>query len=358
MLLNLKIFEKIITQKRYLSYTVKELRLKEHGKWDTSLELHTKTLNDSELKLKNNQVFVKLVATPINPTDINLIAGRHTFLGPRLSTIIGIEGLFEVVMTSNKCKRLKVGDWVLPTDFSWGSWRSHAIAKEGDFLKIPNNLNKHLCANLLVNPSTAYKLLNDIVELKPNDTLIQNGANSVVGQIIIQLASKMNVNLINIVRKRENQAELNDYLSSLGAKYIFTEEDLCSSIELKEGLWKKIAKPKLALNCVGGKAAYDMVRLVDDDATLVTYGNMSGQALNFNASDFVYKNLRAIGFWITSWRPKNQDSFNKNVQLLCDLIGKGQIKPPKCEEFKIEDYKEAFKRNDVPFNNKKILLVE
>ncbi len=39
----------------------------------------------------------------------------------------------------------------------------------------------------------------------------------------------MKINVVNIVRKRENQAELSAYLESLGAKYVFTEDMLRKS---------------------------------------------------------------------------------------------------------------------------------
>jgi trans-2-enoyl-CoA reductase len=42
-------------------------------------------------------------------------------------------------------------------------------------------------ATLQVNPSTAYRMLNDFVKLSPGDLVVQNGANSAVGQFVIQV---------------------------------------------------------------------------------------------------------------------------------------------------------------------------
>jgi len=80
----------------------------------------------------------------------------------------------------------------------------------------------------------------------------------------------MKINVVNIVRKRENQAELSAYLESLGAKYVYTEDMLRKS-ELMSGLWKEIPRPTLALNCVGGKATTDMVRLLDMNSIMVFF---------------------------------------------------------------------------------------
>ena len=344
--------------KRNITHNVKELYLKEFGPWETSLNLEHKELNQLTTRLHPHEILVKLVAAPINPADINIIQGKYALLPPKLPSIIGNEGLFQVVKTNEHNTHLEPGDWVLPIELGWGTWRSHAIVNENKFYKIPNSLDKHACATLMVNPCTAYRLLHDFKNLKPNDTIIQNGANSAVGQMVIQLAARMKVNVVNIVRKRENQAELNDYLSSLGAKHIFTEEDLRKSEELKVNLWKSIPKPKLAFNCVGGKATTDLIRFLDHDSIMVTYGGMSRQPLTLNTADFIFKKFKAVGFWLTHWRQNNPDEFKKTVDELCDMISKNEIKPPKCEEFKLENYKEAFSRYQTPFLSSKILFVE
>ena len=261
---NSKIFIQYLSKRTVSNraYQLNELNLKEYGNLDAStLNLNSRTLNDSEINLKKDEVFVKLIAAPINPADVNIIQGKYAALPVQLPAIIGNEGLFEVVKVNEESKKFKVGDWALPIQSGWGTWRSHAINSESSFVKIPNTLNKQACATLMVNPCTAFRMLNDFMHLKPNDTIIQNGANSGVGQAVIQLASHMNVNVVNIVRKRENQQELTDYLTQLGAKHVFTEEDLRKSPELTVDLWKKIPRPKLAFNCVGGKATTDLIRL-------------------------------------------------------------------------------------------------
>lgn len=244
-------------------FQMKSLRLHEHGNLnDNTLKVNTMPIKEPDLDLKQNEIFVKLIAAPINPADVNTIQGNYSKEAMPLSlpSVIGNEGLFEVIKVSESCKSYQIGDWVIPIESGWGTWRSHAKETQEKFLKIPKNLNKYACATLTVNPCTAYRLLHDFSQLRPNDTIIQNGANSSVGQAVIQIASTMNVNVINIVRKRENQNELNDYLATLGARYIFTEDDLRKSNELAVDLWKKIPKPRLAFNCVGGKATSDMIR--------------------------------------------------------------------------------------------------
>lgn len=55
---------------------------------------------------------------------------------------------------------------------------------------------------LNVNPCTAYRMLKDFVQLKPGDVVIQNGGNSAVGQLVIQLCKVWGFKSVNIIRDR------------------------------------------------------------------------------------------------------------------------------------------------------------
>lgn len=47
-------------------------------------------------------------------------------------------------------------------------------------------------------------MLKDFVSLKPGDCVLQNGANSAVGQAVIQIARTLGVTTVNVVRDRED----------------------------------------------------------------------------------------------------------------------------------------------------------
>ena len=119
--------------------------------------------------------------------------GKYGVLPKTLPANLGNEGVFEVCAVENESSEFKVGDWVLPNKLGFGSWRSHVIDTEAGFIRLPLMSskidNKFDCATLSVNPVTAYRILTDFRKLLPGDTLIQNGANSGVGQAVIQLGN-------------------------------------------------------------------------------------------------------------------------------------------------------------------------
>jgi len=55
---------------------------------------------------------------------------------------------------------------------------------------------------------------------------MQNGANSAAGQNVIQLCRAWGNTTVNVVRNRDNIDELKAFLTSLGASYVLTEEEL------------------------------------------------------------------------------------------------------------------------------------
>ena len=107
----------------------------------------------------------------------------------QLPSLIGNEGLFEVISTAGDCQRVKPGDWVIPNMTGWGTWRSHAIESENNFIRLPSprleggKLTIEACSTIAINPVTALRMLKDFTQLQPHDTVIQNGANSSVGKL-------------------------------------------------------------------------------------------------------------------------------------------------------------------------------
>jgi len=208
------------------SYVVHELQADQYGAPNEVLKLNQTVTLDSN-QLKPNDVLIKLLASPINPADINMVEGKYAILPSSLPATFGNEGVFQVIEHRASDEQVRPGDWVIPKMLEWGKWRSHGIVSINDLIKIPSDIGVESAATLSVNPCTAYRLLKDFVTLEKGDTVIQNGGNSGVGQAVIQLGKLWNINVVNIVRNREQgMTELVEYLKSIGGQHIYVEEDL------------------------------------------------------------------------------------------------------------------------------------
>ncbi|KAL8619066.1 hypothetical protein ACOMHN_020764 [Nucella lapillus] len=311
---------------------------------------------DLQLPLKEDEVLVKMKLAPVNPSDINMIEGTY-FIRPPLPAVVGNEGVGEVVEVGSGVKRLRVGDWVNPADSGWGTWRSYAVSLEADVSKVPNDIPELGAATLVVNPCSAYRMLKDYVKLKPGDMVMQNGANSAVGQAVIQLAREWNITTVNVVRNRPDFEGLEKSLKSLGADYVITDE-FCRSSEMREFMKSLASAPKLALNSVGGKSATELLRSLAQGGTMVTYGGMSRQPVTVPTGALIFKEVRVLGYWNTEWNKRHCDSQLKKemVDELCDLMRTGKFLPPPSDVYSLDQYKEAVLAATEGFKGKKVVL--
>ncbi|XP_040899873.1 enoyl-[acyl-carrier-protein] reductase, mitochondrial [Toxotes jaculatrix] len=302
-------------------------------------------------------VLVKMLAAPINPSDINMIQGTYAIL-PELPAAGGNEGVAQVIEVGSQVKSLKTGDWVIPRDAGLGTWRTEAVLAEDDVISLPNNIPLLSAATLGVNPCTAFRMLSDFEDLKPGDTVIQNAANSGVGQAVIQIAAARGLNTINVIRDRPEFTQLSSRLKAIGATHVIKEETLRRP-EIKE-LFKTCPKPKLALNGVGGKSATELLRHLQIGGSMVTYGGMAKQPVTVPVSALIFKDVKVRGFWVTQWKrdhSNDETAFRAMLDELCSLIQQGKLTAPACTEVGLQHYNKALDAAMQPFTSAKQVLI-
>ncbi|KAF9927036.1 mitochondrial 2-enoyl thioester reductase [Linnemannia zychae] len=307
----------------------------------------------------DDSVQVQFLASPINPADINQVEGVYPLKPPMTTQLYsftssfvnssgdqppvavgGNEGVAKVTKVGHKASsKFKIGDWVVMGSAGLGTWRSHGNFLAKDLTKVRSvekmneggdslGLDVAQLATLTVNPCTAYRMLRDFQTLSPGDFIIQNGANSGVGEAVIQLAKPLGVNTINIIRNRPGYEQVAARLTDLGATHILTDDQL-GKLETKELVksWIQKSPIKLGFNCVGGKPTTEMARLISKNGHLVTYGAMSRQPLILPASLQIFKNIHASGFWLTAWNDAHSvEERQEMIDNVIDVMKKGEFK--------------------------------
>ncbi|CAI2173549.1 5883_t:CDS:2 [Funneliformis geosporum] len=328
---------KVLSQYRFLStYVSPKVRavvFERYGIPKDVLRVHTHELPP----LTPTTLHIHFLASPINPSDINQIEGVYP-LRPTFTKELGVlsdgehkelavggnEGVAEVIAVGDQIKDLKVGDWVVIGRSGFGTWRTHAAATPNDVTRIDNKgIGLIQAATMTVNACTAFRLLKDFVTLKEGDFVIQNGANSGVGQSVIQIANAWNINTINIVRNRPDIDDLKARLKSLGATHVVTDEELgCYKTKELIKEWTSINNNvgvKLGLNCVGGKVSTEMAKYLCRSGYHITYGAMSRQPITIPASLLIFKNIKFLGYWMSKWNQVH--SKEERIEMLNEVIG-------------------------------------
>uniref|UniRef100_A0A6M2DJZ0 Enoyl-[acyl-carrier-protein] reductase, mitochondrial n=1 Tax=Xenopsylla cheopis TaxID=163159 RepID=A0A6M2DJZ0_XENCH len=305
---------------------------------------------------KDGEVLVEMIAAPVNPADINTIQGKYP-VRPPLPSVPGNEGVAKVLRIGTNVKSVKEGDRVVPLSSGLGTWQSHAVYRADQLLQIPSDLGVVEAATLTVNPCTAYRMLRDFKDLKAGDCVIQNGANSACGQNVIQLCKIWGIQNVAIVRDRPEIDQLKEFLTKMGATLVLTEQELRVTTMFKE---KKLPRPTLALNCVGGKIALEMVRHLEHGAVMVTYGGMSREPVTIPTSALIFKDLAVKGFWMTHWSKTNNDSPQKIAMFneIIDYMRSGKLGGPAYKMVPFQNYTEALMNTMTiqGFTGKKYLL--
>jgi len=188
-----------------------------------------------------------------------------------------------------------------------------------------------------VNPCTAYRMLRDYVPLDAGrgDWFVQNGANSGVGRAAVQLGSLWGFKSINVVRDRPGVEELKEELKGLGATVVVTSEEL-----LARGFGERVKgwtdggreKVRLGLNCVGGKSAAAMAKVLAPEGHLVTYGAMSKQPVELPSGLLIFKNIVLDGFWVSRWSDANPEEKRRTVEEILQLMREGKFKDVPVQE--------------------------
>lgn len=323
----------------------RSLVVEQHGEPADSVILKTRSPEEVLPKeLGAKQVLVEHLAACINPADINIIQGVYG-VKPKLPAIVGNEGVSRVRTVGSQVSRVKPGQLVLGVSVM-NNWQSYSVQSEEDLYSIKQDLDLTVAAQLKVNPCTAYRMIKDFSDVKAGGTLIQNGANSAVGVYAIQLAKLWGIKTINVIRNRPNKDEVIQELKNYGADIVLTEEEV-GNIEVISPILKELGKPKLFLNCVGGKNAINCQRTLDHGGYSVTYGAMSKQPFSLSAASLIFKDHKYVGFWVSRWYKEREKSgrfeeINAMLDEVCLMFKKAVLKPKSTTMIDFEDRNVAF----------------
>lgn len=284
---------------------------------------------------------------PINPSDINTIEGKYP-LHPDLPASPGHEGVGVVAAVGSKVTRLRPGDRCVPIEHSQGTWRTHGVFDEHHWYRIPSDLPIAAAANMVINPPTAIRLLEEYVTLEPGDVIIQTGSTSAVGKYVLQMATHRGIKSINLIRDRpaEKRAQVEHELKEMGATAVVTPSELPALLKT----WPHNA-PKLALDCVAGEAATAAVKALAPGGTLVVYGSMSREPVTIPSGHLIFKDIRVRGFWLTGGYAKMKEGWRSKERLVdqvCALFRQKVIKPVTVDCVPLTKWEEAlheYRRN-------------
>jgi NADPH:quinone reductase-like Zn-dependent oxidoreductase len=278
------------------------------------------------------EVVIAVEASPINPYDLVMIAGRYGYR-PRLPAIVGTEGAGRVVAVGAGVNHLKEGDRTL-VPFLHPAW-AERIKTDAAWLRPlpPGDINQF--AMMGVNPPTAYLLLTDIVKLPRGSWVIQNGANSGVGRATVAIAKSLGLRTVNVVRRDEVVAEIR----ALGGDVVLVDgPDLAKRVAAEAGN----APITLALDGVSDTSPMNLMNCLSESGVLVSYGGTSRKPMVVQPGSFIFKKQTIRGFWLLHWyQSAKPDEIMVMFDHLAPLIAAGTISAPVAATYGFDQVREA-----------------
>lgn len=255
---------------------------------------------------KENEVLIRVERTPINPSDM------HGLTAPLPTPFLcGNEGSGVVVATgSNEQARAFMGKKVAFIAYARGSgaWAEYITVALPDVAVLPDDVTFEEGASALVNPWTVFAFV-DVAKEGGHKSLLHTAAASHVGRMLNKYARRNGIEVINIVRKPEQKA----LLEELGAKYVIDTSDAKWQTQLQELCVKLDCK--LGFDAIAGEMPGLLIKALRPGATLYLYGSLSCKpAGGFEVSDLLYgdKAIRAIAFSFHADK-RGRDVVNREV---------------------------------------------
>ena len=305
--------------------------------------ISTNTLLDGFLR-------VKMIYAPINPADLNMIEGRYV-IQPDCPFTMGNEGVGLVEDVGNGCDRSWIGKRVIcPVQHQqqwFGFWTQYVDLPFDQCVCIPDFIDDEQASMLSINPLTALVLLDQFGDLKSDDWIIQNAANSGLGRWVIYLANQKKIKTVNVVRRDS----LIDELIESGADEVIVYE---------AGVAKKLSQRgrcRLALNGVGGGSAKELSKWLTPNGTMVTYGAMSKEPVVVGNVALIYHNIVVTGFNRSVWAELTDFStIQSYYDRLFSYLNTCNFSIPIHKIFALDDFKQGIVCAAKPMLNGKVLL--
>jgi NADPH:quinone reductase len=297
------------------------------------------------------QVRVRMIASPINPSDLLVVRGEYGRL-PKLPATPGFEGVGVVEAAGpGLLGKLRLGKRVAVLNSGGGNWREQVIVPARQVVPVLRSVTDEQAAAFFVNPASALLMTRYILRVPQGEWLLQTAAGSALGRMVIRLGRQYGFRTINVVRRRDQAQEL----LRAGA-----DAAICSSEESLEERVKEITGGngvRFAIDAVGGATATAVVRNLAPAGRLLLYGTLSGEPMTVDPRTLMVADARVEGFWLSNWvRQQNVLTMLGLFRRINRLLAANVLTSDTAASFPLDEVGAAVSQAEMPGRSGKILL--
>lgn len=294
------------------------------------------------------EVRLRMILSPIHNHDLLTVSGQYGYKPP-LPSGAGSEGVGVVDALGEGVDHVQVGQRVAASGLK-AAWADYAIGKASSAVPLPDSIDDETAAQLIAMPLSGLKLL-EFTGIGKGEWLIQNAANGAVGKVVAQLAKPRDVHVINLVRRAEAIAAMQE----LGIDNIIAtdSDDWKDKVKALTGG----APIAVGVDGVGGGASGDLLSLLGEGGQLISFGVMSGEPMRISSADVIFKQAVVKGFWLAKlMETMPADEMRRLVGELVSRAASGDLRLQVDGVFPLDDAASALKAAGAKGRKGKVLL--
>lgn len=254
--------------------------------------------------LKRGEVLVKILAAPINPSDLVYLMGKYG-IPPVEGNFAGFEACGEVIDANAGL----YGEWlknkrvaIFATPGKDGVWADYCVTKTQYCIPVRKELSDQQAATIVVNPCTSVCLVERAKQLG-SKTIVINAAASQVGKGVIRYAKSLGMKTIATVRSERNVK----VLQQLGADKVLLTETEDFKEQLKETA--KSLRASVFLDAVADEDTPLVLSCMPNGSTAIVYGRLTEThdpiGGLFSVADVIFRDIKIEGFWLSTYIKKS-----------------------------------------------------
>lgn len=296
------------------------------------------------------QVRVRMLASPINPSDLFMIRGQYGYQPP-LPCTPGFEGVGYVEEGRGwlawRVKRRRVA--VL--NARAGNWAEQVVVPARNAVPLPDDLSDEQAATFFVNPASAMVMIRHVLRVPPRAWVLQTAAAGALGRMVIRLGTKFGFRTINVIRRPEQAAEL----QRLGgdAVLVSTQQAIPEAVrDLTQG-----EGVPFALDAVGGQTGSQCLQALAINGRMLVYSTLSGEPISLDPRLLMTGNRRLEGFWLSEWvKRQGPLTMLSLFRQITSFIREGITSTQIGATFPIDQVRQAVRLAEAPGKSGKVLL--
>lgn len=310
----------------------------------------------SESSPGKGEVLVRMIAAPVNPSDLMTIRGQYGRT-PRLPATPGYEGVGVVESGGGGLlAKFMTGKRVAVGHRAGGTWAAKCIVPAKQVIPLPKGVPDEQGAMFFVNPVTACVMTRRVLNVPTGKWLLQTAAGSALGRMVIRLGKHFGFKTLNVVRR---EAQI-DELRALGGDAVVAFDPKNDD---REKLRSEVAKTvgdaglRYAIDPVGGATASTVVESLGKNGRLLVYGTLSDEPLSFSPRALMTPGATIEGFWLTNFL----DGLNllgklRLIKQVGKLVSAGVLTSEIGETFPLNDVQQAAAASEKTARGGKVLL--